>query len=156
MSEAGARAMRLIFTKGSGKYDLLEITRAGSAPQRIECPKQGIIPHDMVHYAVESTVAARGFLRRVEGGESAGFRMDAKADSDAVERLVEVFQGDAWSGGTSSADDMLGMYRVTCAARDCPVLPVDAATILAVRDTIKRLGGEWDAIAVGGSLELFL
>jgi hypothetical protein len=48
------------------------------------------------------------------------------------------------------------MYRVTCAARDCPVLPVDAATILAVRDTIKRLGGEWDAIAVGGALELFL
>lgn len=32
----------------------MEIARGDGAIERIDCPKQGIIPHDMVHYAVES------------------------------------------------------------------------------------------------------
>ncbi len=65
---AGADAMKLTFTKGSGKFDRLDIvTDAGPQPA-IDCPKQGIIPHDMVHFAVESEVATLGFL----GGIAAG------------------------------------------------------------------------------------
>ena len=148
--------MRLCFTKGSGKYDVLDVFREGSEPQRIDCPKQGIIPHDMVHYAVESTVSARGFLGRLRAGEGGGYRMDTQPESDAVERLVEVFQGDAWSGGASSPEDILSMYRVTCSARSCTPLPLDADTILAARETIHRLGLAWAAVPVGGSLELTL
>ena len=146
--------LRLRFTRGRTKYDLLEILRDGCETRRIDCPKQGIIPHDMVHFAVESTVAARGFLGRVRDGEMGGFRMDPQAESDAVERLVEVFQGDAWSGGNSPPADILSLYRVTCEARGCPALPVDEATILAVRESIARLTSAWAAVAVGGSLEL--
>ena len=43
--------MNLIFTKGAQKADRLEVRRPGRAAELIECPKQGIIPHDMVHYA---------------------------------------------------------------------------------------------------------
>jgi predicted nucleic acid-binding protein len=57
--------MKLTFTKGSGKYDRLDIVAGDGARPPIDCPKQGIIPHDMVHWAVEAEVAAAGFLRLV-------------------------------------------------------------------------------------------
>ena len=75
---------------------------------------------------------------------------------DSVERLVEVLQGDAWSGADSSASDIIELYRVTCDARGCPPLPVDETSIHAVRATIAELTRRWDAVPVGGSLELAL
>lgn len=148
--------MDLIFTKGSGKFDRLEVVRADRPAEVIECPKQGIIPHDMVHHAVESTLDARGFLRRVQDGEAASFQMQAEDQSDAVERLVEVFQGDQWSGGATAPADMIDLYRVTCDARACPMLPIDEDAILAVRSRIAALTEEWLALPVGQSLRLAL
>ena len=146
--------MKLVFTKGDGKYDVMEIFRPDAQPERVECPKQRIIPHDMVHYAVEHTLDARGFLGRLRDGENADFRMPAEQTSDAVERLVEVFQGDEWSGGTSSPADMIAMYKLTCEARKCAALPLDDAAVLAVRTAIVDLSGRWQAIPVGGELTL--
>lgn len=146
--------MKLVFTKGPGKWDRLEISRPGRAPEQIECPKQGIIPHDMVHYAVEHTLDLRGFLRRVGDGEAATFQMQAEAQSDAVERLVEVIQGDQWSGGQSAPTEMLALYQLTCEARQCPALALDEAAILAIRAEIARLSAAWSAVPVGQSLSL--
>lgn len=146
--------MKLVFTKGKGKFDRLEVLRDNKPPEVIDCPKQRIIPHDMVHYAVESVLEARGFLSRVHAGENVSFQMQAEPQSDAVERLVEVFQGDAWSGGSTPAREMLDLYEVTCNARSCPMLPVDEDAVLAVRARISQLTEQWAAVAVGGTLEL--
>lgn len=148
--------MKLTFRRGPGKYDVLEVARDGAPVECIDCPKQRIIPHDMVHYAVEHTLQARGFLGRVRAGEAAGFRMQPDAQSDAVERLVEVFQGDEWSSGATPPAEMIELYAVTCTARGCPALPVTAADIEAVRSEIARLSRAWAGVPVGGSLELSL
>lgn len=148
--------MNLVFTKGAGKYDRLEVIRPDRPAEVIECPKQGIIPHDMVHYAVEHTLAARGFLHRVKDGEAASFQMQAADHSDAVERLVEVFQGDQWSGGSSAPAEMIDLYRVTCAARGCSMLPVDQASIASIRALIAELARNWQALPVGQSMCLAL
>lgn len=148
--------MKLIFTKGSGKHDHLEVVRTGRPVERVECPKQRIIPHDMVHYAVEHTLQTRGFLGRVKDGEAAGFQMQAEDQSEAVERLVEVFQGDAWSGNSTPAAEMIDLYRVTCEARACSMLPVDEAAIAAVRRFIAELDARWQPLPVGQSIELEL
>jgi hypothetical protein len=148
--------MEIIFTKGSGKFDLMEIMRPGKPRERVDCPKQRIIPHDMVHYAVEHTLEVQGFLGRVKDGEAAAFGMKPEALSDSVERLVEVFQGNEWSGGNSSASDIIEMYRVTCSARECQPLPVDEASIEGVRAAIAELTRRWGALPVGGSLKLAL
>ncbi len=148
--------MEINFTKGAGKFDLMEVMRPGNSPERVECPKQRIIPHDMVHYAVEHTLKVRGFLGRVAEGEAAAFGMKPEALSDAVERLVEVFQGDAWSGGNSSASDIMEMYVVTCDARECQPLPLDVDAIEGVRTAIAELTRRWEAVPVGGSLRLAL
>jgi hypothetical protein len=146
--------MQLIFTKGSGKHDKMEVIRAGSLAESIDCPKQGIIPHDMVHYAVESMLHKKGFLGRLLNGETASFQMLAESESDGVERLVEVFQADGWSGWNSSPLDMLDLYQVTCKARQCAPLAVDANDIDAVRNKILELTEQWQSISVGKSLTL--
>ena len=148
--------MKLVFIKGSGKYDTLEVVRADGSSERVQCPKQGIIPHDMVHYAVEHTLRARGFLHRVSEGESATFRMAPEGESDSVERLVETLQGDAWSGGGSSGAEILDMYRVTCLARRCHPLALSPQDVAAAREAIQRLGQRWEAVPVQGALELSL
>ncbi|RYD16531.1 MAG: hypothetical protein EOP90_00675 [Lysobacteraceae bacterium] len=145
--------MRLTFVNGSGKFDRMVIHRDG-AIESLDCPKQGIIPHDMVHYAVEAVLHKRGFLSRVRDGEAAGFRMNAEAESDGVERLVEVLQGDAWSGGGSAPEDMLALYEVTCRARECAPLPVKSEDILAIRGRICELDAQWRALPVGAALDL--
>ena len=146
--------MQLIFTKGAGKHDRLDVLRDGQPATRIDCPKQGIIPHDMVHFAVEQTLQQRGFLSRVQAGEAASFRMEADADSDAVERLVEVLQADGWSGWRSVPADLLDLYRQTCDARRCQPLQLDAADIDAVRAHLLDLTARWQAVAVGAVLAL--
>jgi hypothetical protein len=110
----------------------------------------------MVHYAVESTLRKRGFLGRVRDGEAAGFQMVAEAESDGVERLVEVVQGDAWSGGNAPPGDMLDLYQVTCVARECPALAVTADDIVSIRDRIGELDLQWQALAIGESMSLRL
>ena len=144
--------MQLIFTKGSGKYDKMTVVRPGHEIESIQCPKQRIIPHDMIHYAVEHTLQKRGFLGRVRDGEAANFQMQTETESDSVERLVEVIQGDAWSGSNSKPEEMLDMYLVTCSARECPCLPITEADIESIRECVADLTRQWDAVAVGSTL----
>jgi hypothetical protein len=146
--------MQLIFTKGAGKHDRMEVVRADAPNQQVDCPKQGIIPHDMVHVAVESVLHKRGFVTRLAAGETLDYRMVAEAESDGVERLVEVFQADGWAGWNSAPADMLDLYRVTCRARQCEPLAVDVQDVEAVRERILALTARWQATGVGQSVAL--
>ncbi|MDB5700176.1 MAG: hypothetical protein JWL66_375 [Sphingomonadales bacterium] len=147
--------MELVFTKGAGKNDHLVMHRADGAREEIVCPKQGIIPHDMMHYAVESGLQARGFLGRVKDGENARFGMAPEAESDSIERLVEVMQGENWSGPVP-VDELIDLYRVTCTARGCPMLELDAGIIRDVRQRIASLTSRWESIPIGQTLTLTL
>ena len=146
--------MQLIFTKGSGKHDQMDVMRNGVVAERIACPKQGIIPHDMVHFGVESTLHKRGFVDRILHGEAATFQMESEPESDGVERLVEVFQADAWSGWNSAPADMLDLYQVTCYARQCEPLELSLEDIDAVRQKLLALTAQWQLAAIGDSLAL--
>jgi len=146
--------MLFTFTKCNGKYDRMSILRDDGTRQEVDCPKQRIIPHEMVHFAVESTLRKRGFMTRIKDGEAADMRMAATAESDGVERLVEVFQGDAWSGGSTPIAEMLDLYAVTCRERACPPLAVSSDDIAAVRSRIEQLDRQWQALAVGSSMTL--
>ena len=148
--------MQLIFTKGSGKYDRMDVVRDDVVAGTIQCPKQGIIPHDMVHYAVESTLHKRGFISRALEGEAVSFQMEGEPESDGVERLVEVFQADGWAGWKTEPDEMIDMYQVTCGARQCDPLNISADDIEAVRSRILELTALWEAVPVGESLALQL
>lgn len=148
--------MQITFTKRNGKYDRMSVLRDDGSQEVIECPKQRIIPHEMVHFAVESTLRKRGFMTRIRDGEPAGLRMARDAESDGVERLVEIFQGDAWSGGSTAIADMLELYVVTCRERACPPLAVSPEDMAAIRSRIGELDGEWQALATGSTMTVAL
>jgi hypothetical protein len=146
--------MQFLFTKGPRKHDRMQVVRDDASVESIDCPKQGIIPHDMVHFAVESTLRRRGFLARVRDGEAATFRMLPEQESDAVERLVEVFQADGWSGWRGDAADLIELYHVTCRARACAPLPLSPSDLEAVRHRLLELTARWETLPVGQSLAL--
>ena len=148
--------MKLVFTKGSGKFDFMEVFQQDIDAQRVNCPKQRIIPHEMMHYAIEHTLEICGFLGRIKAGENASAQMKAQAESDSVERLVEVFQGDEWSGRVSDAIEMIDMYRVTCDARECTAIALNETAIHAIRNAISELSTRWQNTSVGGELHLEL
>jgi hypothetical protein len=105
--------MRVRFTKGpvSSKHDLLACTRPDGSETRGDMPRQGILPHDAIHFVVEQTLgwsdAFFGHIAR--GAEVAhvttrlhGEKVDWSQATQALqsESLVECLQAEAmgWSG----------------------------------------------------------
>jgi hypothetical protein len=144
--------MKLLFTKRAGKTDDLLLTRDDGSTELIACPKQGMIPHDMVHFAVEKIIRDRGFLSKAGAGEATGHMMAEQA-AEAIERLVEAMQAAAWSGGGSAAD-IIGLYEMGCHARGHAALPVSVEQIQLIQQEIAGLTRAWDTVAVNGTLAL--
>ena len=149
--------MKLTFTKGTGKFDRLDIVAADGPRPVIDCPKQGIIPHDMVHWAVEAEVAATGFLGLLAAGGDGGFRLglDDRA-AQSVERLVEMFQGEGWSQTVLPDDEFIALYAVNCEDRGDTPLPMTATLLSAIRARIAGVTAQWAAVPVGGKMGLEL
>jgi hypothetical protein len=147
--------MRLTFTKRDGKHDDLLIERGDQSSETIRCPKQGIIPHDMVHYAVESTLAHRGFLSLVADGKAASFATAGAETEEAIERLVESFQAEMW-GGRVPAEDLLATYELACDARGHPSAPITIAEVESIRARLDDLTDRWAAVPLNGSLTVDL
>jgi hypothetical protein len=143
--------MQLTFTKRGGKYDDLLIDRPDRPPETIQCPKQGIIPHDMVHYAIESTLAHRGFLGMVAGGEAAAFTTQGGDSEEAIERLVETFQAEMW-GGRVPAEDLLATYQHACESKGHATAPVTVDDVENIRARLDDLTEQWGKVGINESL----
>jgi hypothetical protein len=143
--------MELNFVKRSGRRDELTIVRNGKVAETMACPKQGIIPHDMVHYAVESALIHRGFLSLVKEGQAANYATSGEHGEEAVERLVEAFQAEMW-GGRVAATDLIATYEHACDARGHRSTPVSTADVGAIRSRIDELTLQWTALPVDGAM----
>lgn len=145
--------MELIFVKRSGKFDDLTIVREAREPETISCPKQGIIPHDMVHYAVESVLAHRGFLSLVKDGKPAEFGTEGGDSEEAIERLVEAFQAEMW-GVRVPAADLIATYEHGCEARGHAVAAISQEDVDAIRNRLDELSDQWTAVAINEALKV--
>ncbi|KQS03326.1 hypothetical protein ASG11_02845 [Sphingomonas sp. Leaf357] len=143
--------MELTFVKRSGKTDELTIVRGEGLAETIKCPKQGIIPHDMVHYGVESVLAHRGFLSLVKEGQAASFATGSEESEEAVERLVETFQAEMW-GGRVAAADLLATYVHACNARGHAVAAVSISDVEAIRSRLDELTLQWATLPTNEGL----
>ena len=149
--------MKLTFTKGTGKYDRLDIVAADGPRPPIDCPKQGIIPHDMVHWAVESIAEAAGFLHLVADGGEGGFRTGIEdRTAQSVERLVEMFQGEGWSQTVLPDDEFIALYATTCDERGDTPLPITGTLLSAIRARMAEVSAQWASVPVGGKMVLEL
>ena len=123
--------MKLIAEKlgKSDKLDRLRFIRADGSETHCPMPRQGTLPHDLVHYVVESALPLKhGFLSLVAAGSDAGFVMQAvhdpanlAVDTEAVqaEAIVEALQTQLW-GGAFDRESFLEAARLAAAHRNKP------------------------------------
>ncbi len=157
--------MKLLATKlgASEKYDRLEFRRADGTVAAVMQPRQRILPHDLLHYLVETRmVFAAGFVGLVESGLDPAFAAQLTHDErqrlcseEAVqaEALVESLQAQLWAG---RLDVEMFAYGAALAAERREVAPPAVTVELAERlfRDAELLGERWNALAAGEQMEL--
>lgn len=160
--------MQLIAEKKSptDKYDHLRFVRADGSSTQFAMPRQGILPHDLVHYVVESALPLKhGFLSQVARGAEVQFVMEAvhdranrEVETEAVqaEAIVEGLQSQLWSGAFDR-DYFLDGAATACTARGKE--PFDFSRVAQdLPETLYQraleLNQRWLAVPFYGSLTL--
>jgi len=138
--------IRLTFTKLTGKHDKLAIQGKGRE-LAIDCPKQRIIPHDLIHYAVEKVMNLRGVVRLVTEGRPEAELQHADYDALLGEALTETLQAEMWSLAPPDNAAFLEMLADTMAARGRQLKPIAAETIDMIRAEIEHLTEAWSRVS---------
>ncbi|MGZ5202693.1 MAG: hypothetical protein ACXWC4_23265 [Telluria sp.] len=158
--------MKLIATKQgkADKYDHLRCVRRDGSETSCPMPRQGILPHDLVHYVVETGLGWRhGFLGQVAGGRDISFlteylhdpgNREAADQAIQAEALVESLQAQLWSGGFDREMFMEGL-RGACAVRGRAVPDLSGIDVEeALYRRVLELTARWQQVPFHGSLEL--
>lgn len=166
-TNTNSRHCRLRFIKQrAGKYDTVELHRANGQVERLENPKQGIAPHDMIHVVIEQTLGlTQGFIGMVISGlpmaltdqprerENAGlYGLEAKQS----ESLVECVQAALWDAAAIVANDFRELLRVTCDMRGIVAPTLDDDSVLLLVERVRQASREWQELAIGGIVEFDL
>lgn len=165
-------AMQIIITKGE-RGDRIDVVRADGTRVGTTFPHKGPIPHDAVHFFVESELGLdRGFWGMIAAGlhpedvqeiSKAGGHASATRgrvpDEDIVqmiqaERAVECFEADLWSGGTSGPETMRHAMEAACSQSQVPTLRLDDDSISNVRAHLCDLRARWSALPQGEAVTL--
>jgi len=164
--------MRISITKGDTE-DRLDMERADGSRASTRFPHKGPIPHDFVHYAVESELGFdRGFWGLVEAGhrpediqemaKAAGHASAKRAEMPAAdfvsaiqaERIVEAFEADHWSGGAGDPAGVTYMAQAGCAQSLVPPPAMDDSAVTRIRDRIANFSARWAALGPGETIVL--
>jgi hypothetical protein len=157
--------MQLTATKSakSDKLDHLLCTRADGTSTSVPMPRQGILPHDLIHFVVESTLGFRhGFLGEVAHGADIAFAMQMSHDLtrtapspelSQAEAIVESLQAQLWSGAFDTAMFDEGL-RSACAMVNCAPPRLDSVSGRQLYDAVIDLGQRWQQLPFYASLML--
>ena len=158
--------MKLIAEKlgKSDKLDRLRYVRDDGSTTETAMPRQGTLPHDLIHYVVESGLGLKnGFTGLVARGANATFAMetthdpagkDVETEAIQVEAIVEALQTQLWSGQFNT-DDFAEGVRTACLFRERPTFAfTDPAAGQRLFDQVLALNAEWMAVPFHGALTL--
>lgn len=157
--------MKLIAKKStpSDKYDQLNFVRDDGSSSQCSMPRQGILPHDLIHYVVESALPFEfGFLSLVAHGADPTFVMESvhdknnaqvSAEAVQVEAIVEALQTQLWAG---QFDTEMFIYaaEMACTARNtAPYSFAEIEPRTALFEPALALAQEWAAVNFSSTLE---
>ena len=158
--------MKLIAEKlgKADKLDRLRYLRADGSSTEAVMPRQGILPHDLVHFVVETGLGLKnGFTGLIARGADVAFTMEATHDPAGhtvsteaiqVESIVEALQSQLWSG-QFAMDDFVEGVRTACLLHDRPTFDfADAAAGQRLFDQALALNAQWVAVPFHGALTL--
>ncbi|NML62511.1 hypothetical protein HHL21_15800 [Massilia sp. RP-1-19] len=127
-------------------------------------PRQGILPHDLIHYVVEDAFGyTRGFLGMVASGSDIGFAMEQSHDANNseladqaahAEAIVESLQAQLWSGAFDAVQFDEGL-RSACVVRGRPVPDIKGVDVgERLYMAVLALTATWQVVPSYGILEL--
>ena len=154
--------MKIILTKGSGKFDRITCIREDKTETSSLLPKQGILPHDVFHFVVEKTLHwENGFLGFIKKGMPIDpndvhlHKRDWSKDIQALqsECLVEVLQAEQW-GGESDVVTFKDTLAISCKQRKTPTPKLSDQELKNIKTELKNLGAVWRPLNPGGCIEL--
>jgi len=150
--------MRMIATKAgpSDKHDRLRCVRDDGSETAVSMPRQGTLPHDLVHAVVESALGfSDGFIGLVAKGADIAFlsksfheHIDPARHAQGVqaESAVESLQGQLWSGRFDEEAFRYGL-ETACAMRGVAVPELAGCDLRgAMFERVQALHAEWQAI----------
>jgi hypothetical protein len=153
--------MLIRLTRLTNERHRLEVVRDDGSRETRDLETRGALPHDLVHYAVETEAGLRAsFYGRLARGESyEALTAEPSGDAEALqtEAVVASIQGfvkkDAWSGA-----DPEGLARSIAAGfrslhREPPAW-LTGDLIARVRERLRRVQGQWRATTFHQTLEL--
>jgi hypothetical protein len=145
------------------KLDRLRCIRRDGSVTTTAMPRQGILPHDLLHYVAESGLGWRhGFLGMIAAGADIGWTMEQTHDPANVavadqaihaEAVVESLQAQLWSGVFDDALFLDGV-RSACEARGRSVPALDAGSGAALFEQALALNARWQQVPFHGALAL--
>ena len=156
--------MHVRFTKGPvGAADTLTCVRPDGSVSSHEMPRQGILPHDVFHFVVESTLAWHDAMfgqiahgASIEAvttklhGQSNGWSKMIQAQQ--AEALIECLQAGQW-GGAADPAEFVQMLSAGCRRRGVEPPDITPEELDRVRVSLREFGAAWRPLAPGASLE---
>jgi hypothetical protein len=152
--------LTLRFTRLSPTHHRFEYRRTDGTGEALDLETNGVLVHDLLHYALESEAQLKGsfygILARIGGYEELSVNGGAALGGEVA--ITERVAG-ALMGALQEADldpeafvervtEFLDLHDERAPRWLTPAL------VLAVRDRIRQLMARWDATAVGAAMEL--
>ena len=167
--------MKLVATRRgrTDKVDDLRCVRRDGSATGCTMPRQGILPHDLVHYVVESTLGWRhAFYGMIAAGADIGPAMEQAHNMDGAdnaaladqaihaEAVVESLQAQLWAAGADPAAFDPAMFdegvRSACAGRGRSEPALPPGTGRRLFEAVLALDERWRQVPWHGTLELDL
>jgi len=157
--------MLVRFTKQppAAAADTLVCVRVDGSVTEGALPRQGVLPHDAIHFVVETTLgwhdALFGHLARgnthaatVQKLHAANIDWSKNVQALQCESLVDCFQAEQWAG---ASDPIAFVEQLLLGCRRRGVAPPDltADELAAVRRALREFGAAWRPLLPGRSLE---
>lgn len=158
--------MKLVAKKAAAgeKYDRLEFLRHDGTRSEIDMPRQGALPHDLVHYVVETGFGyTRAFLSLVARGADARYVMElthdpanAELDREAIvaEAIVEALQTQLWNGAFDFDAFAYGVQTACDARNVASPTHLDRVAARNVYEAAVNLHAQWAKVPPHAALEL--
>jgi hypothetical protein len=153
--------MQLIAKKGkaSARMDRLEYIRRDGTRVEIDLPRQGILPHDLVHCVVESRCLLRGgFMSIVARGASPDFTASKAIVPDRelriAESAVEAMQTQLAQRRFDHAAFAYGLVMACDSRQVAQVTVPDETLALAAFEAAMSLEEQWRSLPPMQHLEL--
>jgi len=157
--------MKLVVEKKGprDKYDYLRFLRSDGSSAGCQLPRQGTLPHDLIHYVVESSLPLKvGFLGLVASGSDAGYvleilhdRSNPAIETEAVqvESIVEALQTQLWAGAFDDSS-FLEAAELAASSRGRSAFVFGDPAPCELYERALLLLTKWNSIPYHGKLEL--